>query len=157
MPSPRRHLSVDELSHRASTGLAIRRGDIKISDPIPSSYVHNGPEMDYDEVVEQSATRSEGTWPRGSAIGTLHGRSDSGTQHAHISRFTERTSSGPSLTANNTMPSTLPQNNSMQRSESGLRATLKRMFSKKDKSTTLQKKSLSHAVSFSSGPLSRPH
>lgn len=146
MPSPRRHLSVDELSHRASTGLAIRKGDIKISDPIPSSYIHNGPEMDFGPEVEQFDGRREGAWPRRSGTGILHARTESGTQQMHVSRFTENTSPKASPLLDNNAEDMHPNNSAMQRSGSGFRATLKRMFSKKDKNAMLQKRSVYQEV-----------
>lgn len=145
MSSPRRHLSVDELTQRASTGLAIRRGDLKISDPIPSSYVHNGAEM--DGMYEQPTPRLEGAtgWPRKNGADTSV-RNDGSSQPVHVSRFTERTSLGPSLAASN-MSSTQSKD-SLQRRNTGLRATIKRMFSsKKERSTALQKRSASQSVS----------
>lgn len=145
MSSPQRHLSVDELTQRASTGLAIRRGDLKISDPIPSSYVHNGAEM--DGVYEQPTPRMEGAtgWPRKNGADTV-GKTEDTPQPFHVSRFTERTSLGPSLAASN-MSSTPSKDSLQRRNTGGLRATIKRMFSKKEKNTTLQKRSASQGVS----------
>jgi len=145
MPPPQRHHSVDQLTQRASTGLAIRRGEIKISDPLPSSYVHNGPEMDYGAVNEQSTPKVEGVWPRRSGAATVHGRSESTTQQRHVSRFTERTSLGPSL-AISEMSSVPSKRSTVQRKETGLRATIKRMFSKKDRDSTIQKRSMYQSV-----------
>ena len=144
MPSPRRHLSVDELTQRASTGLAIRRGDIKISEPIPSSYVHNGPEMDRSFEDPQAtpilAARRSGT-------DLLQGRNASSSQPVHVSRFTERTSLGPSLSISN-MSSTPSKDSVSQRRNAGLRASIRRMFSsRKDKTASLQKRNQLQSVS----------
>lgn len=148
MPTPHRHLSVDELSHRASTGLAIRRGDIKISEPIPSSYVHNGAEM--DGVADQPFSSNEvfTPLPGRHGQGASHGRSGSAplsSNTVHISRFTERTSSGNTPTIGNTMP--VPSEPLSQKRDGGIRASLKRMFSKKSPSATLQKRGAYHSVS----------
>lgn len=139
MPSPNGHLSMDEVSQRASTGLAIRRGEIKISDPIPSSYVHNGAEM--DRAYEQPTPRLEGTLPRGSVAAAVHGMSDTSNQPAHVSRFTERTSLGPSLAASN-MSSTPSKDSATLKKSAGLRASIRRMFSsKKDRTPVVQQRS----------------
>lgn len=147
MPSPQRHLSVDELSQRASTGLAIRRGEIKISEPIPSSYVHNGAEMDAG-AYEQPTPRVEGTWPRGSGAGVVHGRNDSSVQSVHVSRFTERTSLGPSLATSNMSSTPSKESATTPKKATGLRASLKRMFSsKRDKNATAHTRSAYQSVS----------
>ena len=125
MLTPRRHLSVDELTQRASTGSAIRRGEIKISDPIPSSYVHNGAEM--DRLHEQSVSRVVGSGSREVSEVTPHGRSMSNLP-AHVSKFTERESLGPSTTDSN-VPSTNSRDVAVQRKNTGLRASIRRMFS----------------------------
>ena len=146
MPSPQRHLSVDELSQRASTGLAIRRGEIKISEPIPSSYVHNGTEMDAG-AYEQPTPRMEGTWPRGSGTGTSHGRNESSIQPAHVSRFTERTSLGPSLTTSNMSSTPSKGSTTTPKRAIGLRASIKRMFgSKRDGYATSHTRSACESV-----------
>lgn len=149
MPTPHRHLSVDELSHRASTGLAIRRGDIKISEPIPSSYVHNGAEMDGTADQPFSSNEAFTSPPGRNGQGASHGRSGSAplsSNTVHISRFTERTSSGNTPTIGNTMP-IAPSEPQSQRRDGGIRASLKRMFSKKSNATTIQKRGAYHSVS----------
>lgn len=147
MPTPHRHLSVDELSHRASTGLAIRRGDIKISEPIPSSYIHHGPGMDFDnEPVVSVGNHASPSYPGKNGPGALHGRSGSAplsTHSAHISKFTERTSLGPSLSTSNM--SSLPAKEPVSQ-KNGLRASIKRMFSKKSHATTIQKRDAHQSV-----------
>lgn len=130
MPTPQRHLSVDELSQRASTGLAIRRGEVKISEPLPSSYVHNGAEMDAG-AYEQPTPRIEGTWPRSGGAGALHGRNESSTLPIHISRFTERTSLGPSLATSNMSSTPSKESATTPKKATGLKASIRRMFSRK--------------------------
>lgn len=134
MLSPRRHLSVDELSHRSSTGLALRRGEIKISEPIPSSYMHNRLEMDDGHEVYQAVDRAvqSGTWPRGSAATTMAGRSDPLSHVARASTFHDGTSQ-PTKSAMPLAPS--KSTVSMQRRNTGLKASLKRMFGSKREST----------------------
>lgn len=133
MPPPRRHLSVDELTQRASTGLAIRKGEIKISDPIPSSYVHNGAEM--DQVYEQSIPRMVGSrFVEDGTDTASHGRSVSSNLPGHASKFTERTSPAPSPV--NNAPFGNSHGEALRRRNTGLRATIRRMFSsKRDRST----------------------
>ena len=130
MPSPHRHLSVDELSQRASTGLAIRRGEIKISEPVPSSYIHNGAEMDAG-AYEQPTPKLEGTWSRRSGAGMIHGRNGSSSHSKHASRFTERTSLGPSLATSNMSTTPSKESTMTSKKATGLRASIKRMFSSK--------------------------
>lgn len=149
MPTPHRHLSVDELSHRASTGLAIRRGDIKISEPIPSSYVHNGAEM--DAVADQSFLFGDAftSFPSRQGPGASHGRSGSAplsSNTVHISRFTERTTPAQSPSIGSMMP-IAPNEPLSQRRDGGIRASLKRMFSKKAQPNSVQKRGAHHSVS----------
>lgn len=149
MSTPHRHLSVDQLSHRASTGLAIRRGDIKISDPIPSSYVHNGAEM--DGMLHQTSLANTGiaSWSVKPGIGISHGRSGSAplsSHPAHVSRFTERTSPGASVSGDDTSLSRRNEPFS-QRRNTGLRASLKRMFSKKSHPATALRRGAHNSVS----------
>lgn len=133
MQSPRRHLSVDELTQRASTGLAIRRGEVKISDPIPSSYIHNGAEM--DQVYEQVTPRIGGNYGNRDGTDSMsHGRSISSNVPIHVSKFTERTSPVPLKSSNAILNNA--EDSALQRRNTGLRATIRRMFSsKRDRST----------------------
>lgn len=147
MSTPRRHLSIDELSHRASTGLAIRRGEVKISDPIPSSYRHNGAEMDAGAFEHPEDTpKAAVTWSGKSTGGHIGGKNDGTQPNAHISRFTERTSLGPSIAISN-MSSTHSKDSTPQKRSAGLRATIRRMFSsKKDKTANLPRRAESLMV-----------
>lgn len=147
MLSPRRHLSVDELTQRASTGLAIRRGDVKISEPIPSSYVHNGAEM--DQVNEQATPRVRAfNASRDETDSVSHGRSISSNTPVHVSKFTERTS--PVLLNTNDAPLGSSTDTAAQRrNTSGLRATIRRMFSSRREKNT-------HARGMSTPIVSRP-
>lgn len=148
MPTPHRHLSVDELSHRASTGLAIRRGDIKISDPIPSSYVHHGPEMDFANGQVVLINDDSGSCFGKNGLSASHGRSGSAplsSHPAHAAKFTERASLGPSLSVGN-MASVPSKDSVSQKRDGGLRASIKRMFSKKNNAATVQKRDGHHSV-----------
>jgi len=150
MPPPQRHLSMNELSQRASTGLAIRRGEIKISEPIPSSYVHNGAEMDAG-AYEQPTPRVEGTWSRGRGADAAHGRNDSLGRPVHISKFIERTSLGPSLAISNMSSTPSRESATTPKKAAGLRASLKRMFSsRRDKNATTHSRSVHQSVSTTS-------
>lgn len=133
---------MNELSQRASTGLAIRRGEIKISEPIPSSYVHNGAEMDAG-AYEQPTPRVEGTWSRGRGADAAHGKNDSLGQPAHISKFIERTSLGPSLAISNMSSTPSRESATTPKKAAGLRASLKRMFSsRRDRNATTHSRSV---------------
>ena len=129
MPAPRRHLSVDELTQRASTGSAVRRGFIKISEPIPSSYVHNGAEMDQADEIH-AAQREEAwlndtrTYEDSDRANTASGRS------AYNSRFIERTSLGPASGMNHLSVGKRDET-TLRRRNTGLRATIRRMFGSK--------------------------
>lgn len=155
MPAPHRHLSVDELSHRASTGLAIRRGDVKISEPIPSSYVHHGPEMDFANGQVVLVDHDSGSCFAKNGLSASHGRSGSAplsSHPAHVAKFAERASLGPSLATSNM--ASAPANDSLsQKRDGGLRASIKRMFSKKSHVTTTQKREAHHSVCTRSCPV----
>ncbi|KEF55145.1 uncharacterized protein A1O9_08799 [Exophiala aquamarina CBS 119918] len=128
MPSPN-HRTRASLG-TPSTSAALRRGEVKISDPIPFDTT------DY-YTAYNTATPSkypsglrvdDSTWPRKSSPGTeFHYRHAS---TGNVPSHTARASAGPSL-----MPSSMssiPSKASLsQKKQSGFRAALKRMFSSK--------------------------
>lgn len=128
MPSP---------NHRAraslgapTTGAALRRGEVKISDPIPFDttdyYTAYNPAT--PSKYPSGLRVDDSTWPRKSSPSTeFHYRHAS---TGNVPSATARASVGPSL-----MPSSMssvPSKASLnQRKQSGFRAALKRMFSSK--------------------------
>lgn len=103
---------------RSSTGAAIRRGDIKISDPLP-----------YSEDAQTVPTRHHSDWPMKNSTNTMQrGRhySTGNLEPGHAGRA----SMGPSL--NPSSISTTPSKGSLgQKKQTGFRATLRRMFGSK--------------------------
>lgn len=128
MPSPN-HRTRASLG-TPGTGAALRRGEVKISDPIP--FDTNDYYTAYNPVTPSkypSGLRvDDSTWPRKSSPGTeFHYRHAS---TGNVPSNTARASAGPSL-----MPSSMssiPSKASLnQKKQSGFRAALKRMFSSK--------------------------
>lgn len=119
MPSPKSQSRYSNGSLlRSSTGAAIRRGDIKISDPIP-----------YDQDAQPVAARQNSDWPiKPEAANMPQGR------HFSTGNLEPgdagRASMGPSLLPSSI--STAPSKASIsQKKDSGFRATLRRMFGSK--------------------------
>jgi hypothetical protein len=104
---------------RSSTGAAIRRGELIISDPIP---------QDYDTTRSQTIARHNSDWPiKATAAEPQRGRHFStGNMEPHITRQ----SMGPSLVASS-MSTTPSKTSSGQKKTTGFRATLRRMFGSK--------------------------
>lgn len=103
---------------RSSTGAAIRRGDIKISDPIP-----------YDQDVQPVATRHNSDWPIKPEAGNMQQGRHFSTGNLEPGNA-GRASVGASLIPSSI--STIPSKGSIsQKKQSGFRATLRRMFGSK--------------------------
>lgn len=129
MSSPNRSASISTLSNRASTSLAVRRGEVKISEPMPYSSTH----AKFSEGFDVPA-RLEATWPRKSTPAIVHGRNTSSSRSE--AEFDARLSTGPSVVPSRM--SSAPSKRSLPREkDSGFRASLKRMFgSKRQKQST---------------------
>lgn len=128
MPSPKSQSRYSNGSLlRSSTGAAIRRGDLKISDPIP---------QDHDLSQPQTAARHNSDWPiRSTAPDMQRGRHYStGNMEPNT---VARESMGPSLAASSM--STAPSKGSTgQKKTTGFRATLRRMFGSKRGRTSFE-------------------
>lgn len=134
MPSPphrQRHSNASLL--QANSNSALRRGDIKISDPIPfNSDTYNYPPTTTKDPLNATASpmQPDGTWRRkGSPNAEMqHVRTTSIGQGERLEL--SRASAGPSLVTSSL--SAGPSKNSLsQKRTGGFRATLKRMFSTK--------------------------
>lgn len=133
MPSPKSKKRSSSTSlARLSAGAAVRRGDIKISDPIPVDQGYDGhpPSTAADiRTMSVSAWQQDGTWPRKSTPPeTHHIRNASyGQERTDIGRA----SVGPSLIPSSI--STAPSKASLapRKSSGGFRSVLKRMFGSK--------------------------
>lgn len=120
MPSPQDQSRYSNGSLlRSSTGAAIRRGDIKISDPIPYT----------NQDINTTTYRPNSDWPiKSNTADTQRGRHfstgnlDSGDAG--------RASMGPSLVTS-TMSSTPSRESGSQKKTTGFRATIRRMFGSK--------------------------
>ena len=133
MPSPRskQRSSSTSLAH-LSAGAAVRRGEIKISDPIPidSGYDGHPPSTAADINAMSSTTwQQDATWPRKSTPPEVqHVRNAS---YGHERSDVGRASAGPSLIPSSI--STAPSKTSLtqRKTPSGFRSALKRMFGSK--------------------------
>lgn len=116
------HHSPNAVDQRASTGSAIRRGELKISDPIPIASAHLSAATQENPPFERTHSRKAGTW----SGGLSHGRSVSASPL--VTDEVGRNSSGP--VSMQSPPSSTPLKSSVSKKrETGLRATLKRMLS----------------------------
>jgi hypothetical protein len=133
MPSPKSKKRSSSTSvAQLSAGSGVRRGDIKISDPIPVDSGYDGhPPSTTADISAMSSTpwQQDATWLRKSTLPELyHVRNAS---YGHERTQAGRASAGPSL-----MPSSIssaPSKGSLSRGKSsgGFRSTLKRMFGSK--------------------------
>ncbi|KIX05394.1 uncharacterized protein Z518_06266 [Rhinocladiella mackenziei CBS 650.93] len=128
MPSPN-HRSRGSFGH-AATGAALRRGDLKISDPIPfddSGGIYPNPNSVIPTRYPSGYRSNDATWPRKStAAQDFHMRHTSDVAPHNDTR----TSAGPSIIPSSM--SSIPSKASLnQKKPGGLRAALKRMFSGK--------------------------
>jgi hypothetical protein len=120
MPSPK---SQDRYSNgsllRSSTGAAIRRGEIKISDPLP-----------YDQDLQGVATHHNSDWPIKSSTANMPRGRHYSTGNLEPGGA-GRASMGPSFVPSSI--STAPSKGSIasQKKQTGFRATLRRMFGSK--------------------------
>ncbi|KIX96335.1 uncharacterized protein Z520_08113 [Fonsecaea multimorphosa CBS 102226] len=129
MPSPNHKAKGSGSLSVPITGAALRRGDLKISDPIPfdESGAFSGASTVPHARHPSGQRQYDTTWPRASTA----------TQDTHVRHVSDvpphpraRTSAGPSLIPSSM--SSIPSKASLhQKKPSGLRATLKRMFSSK--------------------------
>ena len=133
MPSPnsRQRSSSTSLTH-LSAGAAVRRGDIKISDPIPIDLGHDGhPPSTAVDITAMSSTawQQDGTWPRKSTPPEMQHARNASYGHERID--VGRASAGPSLIPSSI--STAPSKTSLtqRKPSSGIRSALKRMFGSK--------------------------
>ena len=138
MPSPNDGQRVSSLSLGRQSAAAVRRGEVKISDPIPLPK----DKIDAGLLVDQALgdqTRSttpatDGTWPlRSTSPGNSTGPSSEGGQR-DVSRLTlNRESTGPSV-----LLSTMSLKTSLtQRKSGGFRATIRSLFGSKRHRSTL--------------------
>jgi hypothetical protein len=122
-----------------SKGAALRRGDLKISEPIrlPHDSNHGLSQQFTIETLSPATAASksplEGTWPRKSVSPGFHSRTringanEPQTPRGAPANATSRTSAGPSI-ANGSLPSGPSKNLLSKQKESGLKAKIRRMF-----------------------------
>ena len=141
MPSPT-HRPIQTLTSpgpRDSKGAAIRRGDLKISDPIQLPHdVNHGPSHQFtiatlSNPTTMSTPQLDGTWPRKSVSPTFHtrtrsdGRNEPQSQRAASYNATSRISAGPSM-LNGALSSAQSRGSFSKQKDSGFRAKIRRMF-----------------------------
>jgi hypothetical protein len=159
MPSPKQQARSSDAALRRSstTGSTLRRGDLKISDPIPIPQVGQdslGPQTGIDAANHSSSAslgRIDGTWPRKSTPPSSHvrTRSTGGSRHAEGLGFTSsdptaRISTAPSV--HNDSLSSVPSKSSLLKPKNGgFRATIRRIFgSKRHREDRLHPRSVLH-------------
>src|ERR1700759_13790 len=133
MPSPKskQRASSTSLAH-LSAGAAVRRGDIKVSDPIPVDQGYDGhPPSTAADLRGMSVTawQQDATWPRKSPPPEMHHIRNA--SYGHERNAVGRASAGPSLIPSSI--STTPSKGSLtpRKSSGGFRSALKRMFGSK--------------------------
>ena len=145
MPSPNHKSRRSGSVTLASTGAAVRRGDLKISEPIPfdeTGLAFNSPNTVPPTSYHQHVT--DATWPRKSTVAPdVHVRHVSDGQPP----IGARASVGPSLLQSSM--SSVPSKTSLsQKKPNGLRATIRRMFSsKKHRSVPTDPRNLQYSES----------
>jgi len=141
MPSPnngKRHSSTSLGRHGAA---AIRRGDVKISDPIPLPKDKVDEALRLGQEVNHNSSRSntpasDGTWPRRSTPpeNTTRPGGSEGDQRGASELALNRDSAGPSV-----LLSTMSSKTSLkQRKSGGFRANIRSLFGSKRHRATLQ-------------------
>ena len=155
MPSPKskQRLSSTSLTH-LSAGAAVRRGDIKISDPIPVDSGHDGhpPSTAADINAMSSMTwQPDATWPRKSTPPEMHHVRNA--SYGHERTEIGRASAEPSLIPSSI--STAPSKTSLtpRKSSGGFKSALKRMFGSKRGRLSESRKDYHRSVSSLPSPL----
>ena len=141
MPSPshRPNPSTTSPGRRDSKGAAIRRGDLKISEPIQlPDEVSQGTSQQFDigspsNPTITSTPQLEGTWPRKSVSSGFHIRTRSNggnepqSQRGASYNATSRTSAGPSMLSGS-LASAPSKGSFSKQKDGGFRAKIRRMF-----------------------------
>jgi hypothetical protein len=138
-PAPKPRSAVTSHGRTDSKGAAIRRGDLKISDPIqlPQGVSHGINQQSTIGTPSDPATIPtpplEGTWPRKSVSPAFptrtrsNGANEPQGQDAASSDAISRISAGPSMLNGN--PSRTPSKGSLgKQKDAGFRAKIRRMF-----------------------------
>ncbi|KIV84048.1 hypothetical protein PV11_06023 [Exophiala sideris] len=155
MPSPN-HRSRGSLG-TTNTGAALRRGDLKISDPIPfteSRDMFPQPTPAMSSTYDLAPRPNETTWPCRTSPPqeyNVHHTSDAPVN------ATVRNSAGPSLIPSSM--SSIPSKGSLtQKKPGGLRATLKRMFtSKRHRSAPVETNHYAYSDPYHLRPVTEQH
>ncbi len=149
MPSPKskQRSSSASLAH-LSAGVAVRRGDITISDPIPidSGYDGHPPSTAADiDAMSSTTWQQDATWPRKSTPTEMHHIRNA--SYGHERNEIGRASAGPSLIPSSI--STAPSKVSLtqRKPSSGFRSALKRMFGSKRERLSESRKDYHRSVS----------
>lgn len=155
MPSPNNGKRTSSLSLGRQSVAAIRRGDVKISDPIPLPMDKADEAFALgQEVVNNNSSRSatpatDGTWPRRTTPPEntpLHGSEGGGRDRSRLAL--NRESDGPSM-----LLSAMSSKTSLkQRKSGGFRATVRSLFGSKRNRSALSS-DRSYYISVSAGLL----
>jgi hypothetical protein len=158
MPSPahRPYSTVTSHVRTDSKGAAIRRGDLKISDPIqlPQGLNHGISQQSTMGIPSHPVTTStpslEGTWPRKTVSPAVHARTRSSSaneqrgQRVASSNAIPRISAGPSM-LNGDFPSTPSKGSLSKQKDGGFKAKIRRMFgSRRLRESTLSSRTGGH-------------
>ncbi len=154
MPSPKHRNRSSNTSQHSATGAAIRRGELKISDPIPFDTGLNtsSPSAGFDMSTFAAAPQQQDvTWPSRKVSPSEVQRLPRNTSigHGEVTNLA-RASAGPSLVPSSL--STGPSKVSLaQKKNSGFRATLRRVFgSKRGRNSFAERKDFLQSVSTAS-------
>jgi hypothetical protein len=143
MPSPKNRNRISSASQHSTTGAAIRRGDLKISDPIPfdQPFANTPSPPGLGRVA--TLRLPDGTWTRKPSPPGMQQPRNVSIGQGEVNGIS-RQSAGPSLVPSSL--STEPSKGSLtlQKKNSGLRATLRRMFSSKRGRPSLSDRKTAH-------------
>jgi hypothetical protein len=128
MPSPSQGKRVSSTSVGRQSAAALRRGEVKISDPIPLPRDKLDDALQPDQDISNQRSATDGTWPRRSTPPETDARPGSDSGRRGLSQLAvNRESAGHSA-----ILSTMSSKNSMkQRKSGGFRATIRSLFGSK--------------------------
>ena len=133
MPSPKSKKRSSSTSlARLSAGAAVRRGDIKISDPFPVDQGYDGhpPSTTVDiNAMSSTSWQQDATWPRKSTPPEMHHVRNA--SYGHERNESSRVSAGPSLIPSSISREASKGSLTAKKSTGGFRSALKRMFGSK--------------------------
>lgn len=162
MPSPRHRAKAPSTSGRPASKPTCRRGEVKISEPIPFNFSHQALTAEEQQVLLDGPMpeRIDPAWPR-KTTPVIVDNWVGDSFHDLDNIYDNRVSTGPSVTMNSMR--SMPSKSSLDQSQdkpNGFKATIRRMFGSRrrrpsmpdvQKSYYTSVSQASHQVSFSTG------